>query len=96
MRAGENTAAACGLCRLAKFLSCKDADVAKTLRRRCEPVIKRDFGHTRWRWHCRALSGMAGCRMAARVTGEPRHERAVYLSRLRVSGAAHTVANFQE
>jgi hypothetical protein len=34
--------------------------------------------------------------MAARVTGEPRHERAVYFSHLRVSGAPHIVANFQE
>jgi hypothetical protein len=39
MRAGENTAAGCGLCRVVRFLSCKDTDVAKTLRRRCQLVM---------------------------------------------------------
>jgi hypothetical protein len=43
MRAGEDTAAACGLCRVIGFLSCKDTDVAKTLRRRCELVISGTF-----------------------------------------------------
>src|ERR1700751_4185605 len=39
----ENTAATCGLCRVIRFLSCKDTDVAKALRRRCVPVTKRIY-----------------------------------------------------
>ena len=50
-RAGDNTAAACGLCRLICFLSCKDTDVAETLRSRCAAVIKRDLGDMSWQWY---------------------------------------------
>jgi hypothetical protein len=50
------------------ILSCKDTDVAKTRRSRCEPVTKQDFGHEvaglgdNWAGDGRMSDGRAGLR----------------------------------
>jgi hypothetical protein len=82
MRSGEDTAGGCGLCRLNWFLSCKDTDVAKKLRSRCEPVIKR------WLLSSHALGGrMANGRAGDWAAKEP-------VIALRV--LAFAFANFEE
>jgi hypothetical protein len=83
------------------FLSCNDTDVAKTLRGCCEPVIKRDFGHTRWQRLCLALSGDIGNgRMAdgraglGEFRGSSATKEPSIAAVCAVSGTAHTFANF--
>ena len=49
------------------FLSCGDTDVAKTLRSRCESVIKRDLDHIRWQPRYRGWQDVA-CRAERRGT----------------------------